>query len=91
MGFYALRHTFDTIGAKPGSVAVNDIMGHAPPDSDMASVYRERISDELMKAVPTTHMNGCPVPNQKRRNPRKSATIAVLPQRASNCYIHGRG
>jgi len=51
-GFYALRHTFETIGGDArDQVAVNYIMGHAPPDSDMASVYLERISDERLKAV----------------------------------------
>ena len=41
-----------TIGGESrDQVAVNYIMGHAPPDSDMASVYRERISDERLKAV----------------------------------------
>ena len=56
-GFYALRHTFETIGGESrDQVAVNYIMGHAPPDSDMASVYRERISDERLKAV-TDHVH----------------------------------
>ena len=57
LGFYALRHTFETIGGDSrDQVAVNYIMGHAPPDSDMASVYRERISDERLKAV-TDHVH----------------------------------
>ena len=56
LGFSALRHTFETIGGESrDQVAVNCIMGHAPPDSDMASVYRERISDERLKAV-TDHV-----------------------------------
>ena len=43
--FYALRHTFETIGGEAkDQVAVDHIMGHAR--DDMASVYRERISDE---------------------------------------------
>ena len=58
LGFYALRHTFETIGGESrDQVAVNYIMGHAPPDSDMASVYRERISDERLRAV-TDHVHG---------------------------------
>ena len=57
LGFYALRHTFETIGGESrDQVAVNYLMGHAPPDSDMASVYRERISDERLKAV-TDHVH----------------------------------
>lgn len=48
--FYALRHTFETIGGDAkDQVAVDAIMGHAR--DDMASVYRERISDERLRAV----------------------------------------
>ena len=48
--FYALRHTFETIGGEAkDQIAVDHIMGHAR--DDMASVYRERISDERLKAV----------------------------------------
>lgn len=50
LNFYALRHTFETIaGETRDQVAVDHIMGHAR--DDMASVYRERISDERLKAV----------------------------------------
>ncbi len=52
LGFYALRHTFETIaGESRDQVAVNAIMGHTPAANDMASVYRERISDERLRAV----------------------------------------
>jgi integrase len=52
LGFYALRHTFATIaGDSRDQVAVDSIMGHAPPEDDMASRYRERISDERLVAV----------------------------------------
>ncbi|MBA4192659.1 MAG: hypothetical protein C0467_32225 [Planctomycetaceae bacterium] len=52
--FYALRHTFETVGGESrDQVAVDHIMGHAR--DDMASVYRERISDERLKAV-TDHV-----------------------------------
>jgi integrase len=48
--FYALRHTFETIGGEArDQVAVDHIMGHAR--DDMASVYRERVSDQRLKAV----------------------------------------
>jgi integrase len=48
--FYALRHTFETIGGEAkDQVAVDHVMGHAR--DDMASVYRERISDERLRAV----------------------------------------
>ena len=50
LGFYALRHGFETIaGGSCDQVAVNFIMGHV--DSSMASEYRERIDDERLQAV----------------------------------------
>ncbi|MFH1267774.1 MAG: tyrosine-type recombinase/integrase [Planctomycetota bacterium] len=50
VSFYALRHTFETIaGDSQDQVAVDHIMGHSR--DDMASVYRERISDERLRAV----------------------------------------
>jgi len=49
-GFYALRHTFETVaGESRDQVAVDYIMGHSR--EDMASAYRERISDERLRAV----------------------------------------
>jgi integrase len=52
LSFYALRHTFETIGGESrDQVAVDHIMGHAR--DDMASAYRERISDERLLAVAT--------------------------------------
>jgi integrase len=52
-GFYALRHTFETIGGESrDQPAVDHIMGHAR--DDMASVYRERISDDRLRAVTET-------------------------------------
>jgi integrase len=50
LNFYALRHTFETIaGESRDQVAVDHVMGHVR--DDMASVYREKISDERLKAV----------------------------------------
>ena len=50
VSFYALRHTFETIGGESGDqIAVNAIMGHV--DDSMASVYREEISNERLIAV----------------------------------------
>ncbi len=64
VNFYALRHTFETIGGETrDQVAVNHIMGHA--EDDMASVYRERISDERLKAV-TDHVHAWLFPPQRR-------------------------
>jgi integrase len=48
--FYALRHTFETVGGEAkDQVAVDHIMGHTR--NDMAGTYRERISDERLRAV----------------------------------------
>ncbi len=48
--FYALRHTFETVGGESrDQVAVDAIMGHSR--DDVASVYRERISDDRLRAV----------------------------------------
>jgi integrase len=50
LNFYALRHTFETIaGESRDQVAVDALMGHAR--EDMASLYRERISDARLAAV----------------------------------------
>jgi len=52
IGFYALRHTFETIGGESrDQPAVDHIMGHAPQANDMSAVYREKISDERLRAV----------------------------------------
>jgi integrase len=56
LGFYTLRHCFETIGGESkDQVAVNSIMGHV--DSSMAGHYRERISDERLRAV-AEHVRG---------------------------------
>lgn len=50
--FYALRHTFETIGGGcRDQVAVDHCRGHAPPANDMASAYREALDDERLIAV----------------------------------------
>ena len=54
LGFYALRHTFETVaGDSRDQVAVDHVMGHSR--NDMASVYRERIDDSRLLAV-TEHV-----------------------------------
>ena len=53
VSFYALRHTFQTIGEESGETATRHIMGHA--DHSMSGVYRERISDNRLQAV-TEHV-----------------------------------
>ena len=50
LNFYALRHTFETVGGEAkDQVAVNAVMGHV--DTSMAGVYREHISDDRLEAV----------------------------------------
>jgi len=50
IGYYALRHTFQTIGDEAKDMlATAHIMGHA--DGTIGDVYRERISDERLRAV----------------------------------------
>jgi integrase len=52
LGFYALRHTTETVGSGArDQVALDHIMGHAPAASDMAAVYREHIDDARLMAV----------------------------------------
>jgi integrase len=50
LGFYALRHTFETIGGDSrDQVAVDFIMGHA--DESMGERYREGIEDDRLRDV----------------------------------------
>ena len=50
LGFYALRHTFETVGGgAKDQVATSAIMGHA--DRSVGAVYRERIEDDRLRAV----------------------------------------
>ncbi len=49
-GYYALRHVFQTVADEAKDpVATQSIMGHA--DASMSAVYRERVSDERLRAV----------------------------------------
>jgi len=50
LGFYALRHTCETIGGRAkDQVAMDYIMGHVPPG--MSTVYREEIDDSRLRAI----------------------------------------
>jgi integrase len=65
LGFYALRHTFETVaGDSRDQVAVNAIMGHV--DSSMAGEYREAIEDARLLAV-TTHVRKWLYPKAKAK------------------------
>lgn len=55
--FYAIRHTTETVGGEAkDQVALDHVMGHAPPSDDMSDRYREKISDARLKAV-TDHVH----------------------------------
>jgi integrase len=65
LGFYALRHTFETIGGDSrDQVAVDAIMGHVR--DDMASLYREKIEDARLEAV-TRHVHDWLFPVVRKR------------------------
>jgi integrase len=70
--FYLLRHVFETVsGESRDQVAVDHVMGHTPPGNDMASVYRESISDARLIAV-ADHVHAWlfPKPARTRRGRR---------------------
>jgi integrase len=49
-GFYAIRHSFQTVAEDSRDMpAIKLVMGHA--DSSMSGIYRERVSDERLEAV----------------------------------------
>ena len=50
IGFYTLRHTFETVArATRDQVAVNVVMGHV--DDSMAAMVREEVGDDRLRAV----------------------------------------
>ena len=73
VGFYALRHTFQTIaGQSRDSDAVRFIMGHVEDANDMSTRYNEeRVSDDRLKLVTNFVRNWFLTAKPKRK--RKSA------------------
>lgn len=50
--YYDLRRTFQTIAEGAHDlVAVQSVMGHAPPGGDMSAVYRQGVADDRLRAV----------------------------------------
>ncbi len=71
LGFYALRHTFNTVGTSARDpVALSSLMGHAAGGDDMAAAYRELIEDDQLKAV-TDHVHAWLWPNAKKTTAEK--------------------
>jgi integrase len=82
LNFYALRHSFETIGGETADqVAVDAVMGHAPVANDMASVYRERINDDRLLAV-TAHVRQWlfGAGNKKPARNRAQGTASIPPR-----------
>lgn len=81
--FYDLRRTFQTIAEEKSVdlVAVKAIMGHAPSSGDMSEVYRQRVTDERLRAV-VDGVRGWLYPKPKRKAATKLAKKAPRkPQR----------
>lgn len=52
VGFYTLRHVFETIGGDTqDQPAVDRVMGHTPSANDMGARYRERIDDSRLAKI----------------------------------------
>jgi integrase len=70
LGFYTLRHVFRTVADESkDQPAVDFIMGHESPH--MSSLYRERISDERLKAV-VGHVRAWLFPSPKTEKPNEA-------------------
>jgi integrase len=58
LGFYALRHTFETIGQKTlDRDAVRFMMGHVPDSNDMSDVYNEEAPDDKRLLAVTDYVH----------------------------------
>ncbi|MCG2684293.1 MAG: site-specific integrase, partial [Planctomycetales bacterium] len=69
LGFYALRHTFQTIGEKSRDKdAVRAIMGHAEASNDMSAVYNEEPVDDTRLRAVTDYIRAWLFPAAPARN-----------------------
>lgn len=58
VGFYALRHTFETIGRRSrDNDAVRTIMGHVEAPNDMSAVYNEEAPDDARLRAVTDYVH----------------------------------
>src|SRR5262249_4278366 len=77
LGFYTLRHTHRTVADEAkDQPAADSIMAHCR--GDMASVYRETISDARLRAV-TDHVRGWLFPPPKDKAEAKDTATEVAP------------
>jgi integrase len=70
IGFYALRHTFETIGLKSRDRdAVRAIMGHIPDGNDMSAVYNEEAPDDARLLAVVNYIRGWLFPTPATATP----------------------
>jgi integrase len=78
LSFYAIRHTFRTVADEAkDQPAADHIMGHEV--AHMSSVYRERISDERLRAV-VAHVRAWLYPPAKEEAKDTATEVAPAPQ-----------
>jgi integrase len=76
LGFYTIRHVFRTVADEAkDQPAVDHIMGHE--SAHMSSIYRERISDERLRAV-VNHVRAWLFPRtQEEKTPEEAPQAAA--------------
>jgi len=81
LGFYALRHGFETIGGESmEQAAVDRIMGHAPHSNDMGAIYREQVSDKRLFRV-ANHVRKWLIKHKpKPKTPAAPAVASAQPE-----------
>ncbi|MCL4205747.1 MAG: integrase [Pirellulaceae bacterium] len=73
--FYDLRRTFETVGgASRDQAAVDAVMGHAPPENDMAALYRQTVGDDRLQAV-VNHVRQWLFPRAAESDTEEPATL----------------